>query len=152
MDVGAQTVFFESLINRGTLPALERMVAFTEDRHEMLAENIANIDTPGYRTKQLDARAFQRALREALDRRGGDHKAPFAMRGTRQFRQRPGGSLEVTPTLEPTENVLFHDGTNARLERQMTDLAENAMMHQFATQMLKGRYDGMISAIRGVVG
>ena len=132
MDVGAQTVFFESLINRGTLPALERMVAFTQARHEMLAENIANIDTPGYRTKQLDARAFQRTLKEALDRRDGDHKSPFEMRGTRQFRQGSGGSLKVTPTLEPPENVLFHDGTNARLERQMTDLAENAMMHQFA--------------------
>ncbi len=152
MDTGVQTVFFESLINRGTLPALERMVAFTQARHEMLAENIANIDTPGYRTKQLDARAFQRTLKEALDRRDGDHKSPFKMRGNRQFRQGSDGSLAVTPTLEPPENVLFHDGTNARLERQMTDLAENAMMHQFATQMLKGRYDGMITAIRGVVG
>ena len=145
-------MFFESLINRGTLPALEKMVAFTQARHEMLAENIANIDTPGYRTKQLDARAFQQTLKEALDRRDGDHKAPFKMKRTRQFRQGPGGALEVTPTLEPPENVLFHDGTNARLERQMSDLAENAMMHQFATQMLKGRYDGMITAIRGVVG
>jgi len=145
-------VFFEGLINRGPLPALEHLLTFTERRHEVLAENIANIDTPGYKARQLDARGFQAALGEAMARRDGDHQAPFTLEGTRQFRQDRDGSLEITPTLEPTENVLFHDGTNARLERQMVSLAENGMMYQFATTMLRGRYEGMLKAIRGTAG
>ena len=142
-------MFFESLINRGTLPALEAMAGFTEQRHRMVAENIANIDTPGYRTKRLDPRRFQKALADALERRDGDHKAPFEIRSTREFRQRDDGTLAVTPSLEPADNVLFHDGTNARLEQQLTALAENGMTYEYVTQMLKGRYDGLLTALRG---
>lgn len=144
-------MFFEGLINRGTLPALEKLATFSENRHRMIAENIANIDTPGYKTKHLDAKAFQRALGEAMDRRDGDHQAPFEMKSSRQIRRRADGSTEFRPTTEPSENILFHDGTNARLERQMAQLAENGMMYQLATQLLGGRYDGMLKAIRGRV-
>lgn len=145
-------MFFESLINRGTLPALEALASFAEQRHRMVAENIANIDTPGYRTKHLDPGPFQKALADALDRRDGDHTKPFELRASRQFRQRANGTLAVTPSLEPGDNVLFHDGTNARLEYDLTALAENGMAYEYATQMLKGRYDGLITAIRGTVG
>ena len=41
-------MFFEGLVNRGSLPAMEKMLAFTEARHRVLTENIANVDTPGY--------------------------------------------------------------------------------------------------------
>ncbi len=142
-------MFFEGLINRGTLPALEKLVTFAESRHRMIAENIANIDTPGYKTKHLDGKAFQKALGEAMDRRGGDHQAPFEMKSSRQIRRRSDGSIEFRPTTEPTENILFHDGTNVRIEHQMALLAENGMMYQLATQLLGGRYDGMLKAIRG---
>ena len=89
---------------------------------------------------------------DALDRRDGDHTKPFELKASRQFRQRANGTLAVTPTLEPGDNVLFHDGTNTRLEYELTALAENGMAYEYATQMLKGRYDGLISAIRGTVG
>src|SRR5262245_6736855 len=54
-----------NLIQRTSLPLVEAMVSFTEARHGVIAENIANIDTPGYRTKQLDPAAFQAELRKA---------------------------------------------------------------------------------------
>ena len=117
----------------------------------MLAENIANIDTPGYKTKQLDAKAFQKALGVAMKRRDGDHQAPFKLESTRQVRQKRDGSVEFNPSTHPTENILFHDDTNASLERQMALLAENGMTYQLATQLLGGRYDGMLKAIRGRV-
>ena len=60
-------MFFGDVVNRGVMPALDKMLAFTQARQRMLAENVANVDNPHYRTKQLDARAFQNALREALD-------------------------------------------------------------------------------------
>ena len=145
-------MFFESLINRGTLPAIEALASFAEQRHRVVAENLANIDTPGYRAKHLDPAPFQKALADALDRRDGDRTKPFELRASHQFRQRADGTLSVTPTLEPGDNVLFHDGTNTRLEYELTALAENGMAYEYATQMLKGRYDGLISAIRGTVG
>lgn len=143
--------FFSEMLNRGPLPLLERTVSFTSARHRVIAENIANVDTPGYRTKQLDARAFQRSLREAAKRRATSPDSPFKLRATRELREDSAGRLKVRPSEVPPENLLFHDGTNARVEQQMSNLAENAVAHQTAVELLKGSLDGLMKAIRGRV-
>jgi len=142
-------MLLENLTNRGATPALINTLVFTEARHRMIAENVANWQTPGFKAKQLDPKAFQRALRTALDEKGGDADKPFVMSATKQFGTVSGGRLRVTPSESPVDNVLFHDGTNASIESLMTDLADNAMVHQAANTILKGYFDGMRKAIRG---
>jgi flagellar basal-body rod protein FlgB len=144
-------MFFADVVNRESIPAMDKMLAFTQARHRVLTENIANADTPGYRTKQLDAKAFQAALAEAMDSRRPGSAEPLKISGGDQWRMDRDGQLVVTPTTDPSENVLFHDGTNLRIERQMALLAENAMMHQAVTEMLRGKYEGLLKAIRGTV-
>jgi flagellar basal-body rod protein FlgB len=141
---------FADVVNRGEVPALEKMLAFTEARHRVLTENVANVDTPGYVTRELDPAAFQQALRRAVtsSRQAGGE---LRIEGSDQFHEDASGHLVVTPTTQPAENVLFHDGTNGRIERQMAMLAENAMMHQTITELLRGRFEQMTSAIRGTV-
>ncbi|MCH7525862.1 MAG: hypothetical protein IID39_00360 [Planctomycetes bacterium] len=138
-----------NLTNRGATPALLNTLAFTQARHKMIAENVANWHTPGYKTKQLDPKAFQQALRRALDAKGSDPNKPFVVRNTRQFGTAKGGYLRVTPSEKPVDNVLFHDRTNASIERMMTNLADNAMVHEAAITLLKGNFDGLRKAIRG---
>lgn len=139
------------LTNRGAMPLLEWTLAFTEARHRVIVENVANIDTPGYRTRQLDPRSFQAALRDATRRRDASGADSPRLRATRQVREAAPGRLEFRPATESPENVLFHDGTNARVERQMSQLAENAIAHQLAVELVKRRFDGIMQAIRGRV-
>lgn len=139
----------EALINYGTLPVLEKVAAFTESRHQVLAENIANIDTPHYRAKQLDPKLFQAKLAEAIEERGDRFDRPVRLRTTKQFYTDDQGMLRVTPTLKPTENILFHDGTNAMIERQMAALAENTLMHQVAVELMQQRFTSLRKAIVG---
>jgi len=143
-------MLFLDVVNSGTVPVLERVLTYTQARHRMLTENIANIDTPEYKTRHLDVRAFQKAMQAAIEKR---HKngGSLQVKGQTEFRENPFGRLEVTPTEEPAENILFHDRTNARIERQMAMLAENTMMHQIAADGLKKRFDALLSAIRGRV-
>lgn len=141
-------MFLTDIVNRGTLPALEKLSAFTEHRQRVLAENIANIDTPNYKAKHLDPKAFQVALGEALDRRKEDKTQPFIMDTHEQFRTDERGRLVVTPTVHP-ENILFHDGTNVSIEKQMSALAENAMTHELSNELLRGKFTGLLTAIRG---
>jgi flagellar basal-body rod protein FlgB len=144
-------VFLSTVTDHGATPALVKTLAFTEARVKMIAENVANAQTPGYRTKQLDVHGFQRALREALDARGRDPQKPFVVKNGREVTTDEGGLLRVTPSERPVHNILFHDGTNVSIERQMADLAETGMVQDLATTLLKGRYDGLRKAIRGVV-
>ena len=142
-------MFLANLTNRGATPALINTLVFTEARHRMIAENVANWQTPGYKTKQLDVRAFQKELRQALDRKGSDPNKPFILESRGQFGTRKDGRLRVSPTDMPVQNVLFHDGMNASIERLMSDLADNAMVYQATSTILKGYYDGLRKAIRG---
>jgi flagellar basal-body rod protein FlgB len=142
-------MFISSLTERGAGPALVHMWSYTQARHKMIAENVANWGNPNYKTKQLDAGAFQQALGQALDARGRNPAEPLVLPRTDEFHTDEQGRLGVTPTQQPVENILFHDGTNMFLERQMADLAENAMMHEAVTTLLQGRFTGLRKAIRG---
>jgi len=144
-------MFIADIANSGSIPTLDAMLSFTEAQHRVLAENIANIDTPGYQARHLDVRRFRKALAGAVAERKESRATGLRIESDRQFEQQPDGSIRFRPADEPPENVLFHDQTNARIERQMSLLAENAMMHQTATELLAGRYQGLLKAIRGRV-
>ncbi|MHC4064447.1 MAG: hypothetical protein ACYSUI_08095, partial [Planctomycetota bacterium] len=97
-------MFVSSITERGATPALVQTWSYTHARQRMIAENVANWGNPDYKTKQLDAAAFQQALRRALDQRGSDPNEPFVMGRTDQFRTGDRGQLLVTPTERPLEN------------------------------------------------
>jgi len=143
-------MLLSSVVNSGPLPVLERMAAFTEARHRVLLTNVANLDTPGYRPKDVEADGFRAALSEAVRRRGGSSE-PLAMAEGKSWQFGPGGSLELEPREVGPENILFHDGTNSSVERQMSELVKNAMTHQIAVELLRGRYSELMNAIRGRV-
>ena len=142
-------MFISNVTDRGSTPALVKTLAYNEARMRVIAANVANYDTPGYKAKRLDPKVFQQALGAALKRRGDDPNKPFVLGETDPFATRPDGTLKVTPTEEPVENVLFHDGTNISIERQMADLAETTMAHELASSLFRGRMDGLRKAIRG---
>lgn len=140
-------MWIDRLLHSSTRQALEHTAKFAEERHKTLVENVANIDTPGYATKQVDPRSFQKALRSALNEIGDD-AAPLTIH-SEQARTDSTGCLRVTPTTKPPQNTLFHDGTNARLEALMTDTQDNAMSYDLAVTMLRNRFESLLTAIRG---
>ncbi|GMU36560.1 MAG: hypothetical protein KJ057_11085 [Phycisphaerae bacterium] len=144
-------MFISTLTQRGSTPALEATLKFQHERLKVVAENVANFGTPGYRARQLDAKGFQRALRTALTERGSDPRNPLRIDAGREARSGADGRLIVTPSDGPVENVLFHDGTNASLERQMSELAQAALTHRVASELLRNKFDGLRKAIRGTM-
>lgn len=143
--------FLESLTNRDATPALEKVLAFSEARLAMIADNVANIHTVGYHARQLDTAGFQRALREALDAKGDNPFKTLEVNSGEEIRTGDDGRLNVTPSLTPVEHSLLHDGTNGSLEHQMAMLAKTGMTHDLATMLLKEDYDELRQAIRGTV-
>lgn len=143
-------MFLQDVTSGGAFPMLQKTLAFSEARNKVLAENIANVTTPGYRAKQLDVHSFQAALAKARENRQGNG-GKFELPETNEVRLDDAGHLRVRPSHVPTQNLLFHDGTNASIERQMADLAENTMTHQATAELLKGYFDGVSKAIRGRV-
>lgn len=98
---------------------LERYMDLLSVRQKLVASNIANADTPGYHTRDID---FQGEFAEAL---GG---AP---------RVEEVGGLAVK-----------NDGNNVSLDREARLLAENALRFQMASQLMKSQIRAVRSAIQ----
>lgn len=122
----------ERLLNQSAAPMLERTAAFHSARHSVLAENIVNLSTPGYRQKDLDIDAFRSRLAEQLD---------SGALG--------GNSPEV---VEPGQTLMFHDGNDRNVEQLISDQAKNAMQHNLAVELLRKQYALFDLALRDRVG
>lgn len=137
-------MFVSGLLNSGPIPVLEQVMAFTEARHEVLVNNLANIDTPFYRMQDLSERDFSERLQEAIERR------------------RPGGAVSASPgysdyadPMDPgfeavaatRQNVVFHDENNRSVERQVVELTKNGMRHNAAAQILTAQFRLLETAI-----
>lgn len=139
-------MWVDRLLGSRAIRATELAARFAEARQEVLSENVANIDTPDYHTRSLDREAFESALREALERGGKSQELTLS---GRQVRSGPCGEMVVKPLESPAPNALFHDGTNTRLEKLMADAQDNALLYGLTTNLLRGQYERLASAIRG---
>ncbi len=134
----------------GALPYLERLMQFSWKRNELLQDNISNIDTPGYRTRDVPVSEFQAAMRAARDReRSG---IGMVSQGAGVFEDRAGirfsdRSIELRP-VEQGDNLLYHDGNDRNLEQLMQGLTENAMTFRFASELFRKSHDILRAAIR----
>ncbi len=109
-------------------------------RQEALAANLANIDTPGYRTVDL-------AFGEVLD---GELQQPYQL-----VRTSPG-HLEALqaeakgPALREVDGLISRaDGNNVRLERELVEMTMNRLRFDMATRWAQSRIKSIQRAIQG---
>ena len=129
-------MFLERLMNQTNGPLLEQVLEFTAARHRLIAENMANVDVPGYQQKDLDVGRFQEILRDRVDQR--DSSPPGSV-GFEDIR------WEVR---HPADGILFHDGNNRSMEQLVSDQAKNAMTHNLVIELLRKQFQQMEMALK----
>jgi flagellar basal-body rod protein FlgB len=95
-------------------------------RHRVIAQNVANVNTPGYQRREV---AFEDALAKSLAQPGGA-RLPEAK------------VIEV----EGPERV---DGNTVDIDREMGDLTKNSLLYQAAAQLLNSRLASLRAAVAG---
>jgi flagellar basal-body rod protein FlgB len=129
-------MFIDRLMNQTNSPLLERVLQFASARHKLIAENMANVDTPGYRQKDLNEAQFFSMLRtRAADRA---QAAP----GTMTYD-------DIASDLEtPSKGILFHDQNNRSMEQLASDQAKNGLLYTMAIEILKKQFSQMEMALK----
>lgn len=111
-----------------------------DKRSEVLAENIANADTPGYKAKDVD---FQQALQIAKSRQGQNasrtHEQHFHIASTMRK-----DTLFRNPDQPDTG-----DGNSVDIHRERNAVMQNSMEYQASLTFLNSRIAGMKKAITG---
>lgn len=123
------------------VPVLGEVLNFTQARQGVLAGNIANVNTPGYRLRDLNQVAFQEQLKEAIARGATiSHTSSPGRLG-----ENPDDPLRGVR--DSLENILYHDDTNIDLEKQVAEITKNQLLHSFALTVLTDQFKLMETAI-----
>jgi flagellar basal-body rod protein FlgB len=113
-----------------TIPGLNvlgQLLDATALRHRVISQNVANVNTPGYRRKEV---LFEDAFAKALASDGG--AAP-----------------PVRPKVVVADGPERVDGNTVDIDREMNTLQTNALLYQAATQIVASRIGTFRAAIAG---
>lgn len=100
-------------------------------RHNLIAANVANAETPNYHAKKLD---FEEALSRALD---VDNLRGVSVTHDDHFPISGSGVSSVRPDVyENPEGAINNDGNTVDLEREMSNLSENNLLYKSALQLI----------------
>ncbi len=131
------------LFQASTIPILEQAVNFGQARHNVLAGNIANLDTPGYKARDLSTVVFQERLKEAIEARNSPESEGNAFASSDLFSaDDPAMHLE-----DAFDTILRHDDGKVNLEQQVAELTKNQMQYNTALAVLTDQFHLLQSAI-----
>ncbi|MGI9343804.1 MAG: flagellar basal body rod protein FlgB [Gammaproteobacteria bacterium] len=110
-----------------------------EQRMQVLAANVANADTPGFKARDID---FVAAMRAA----GGENMQPGGARAGHIDTGNASGPATVMYRV-PTQPSL--DGNTVDAQMESAAVAENSVRYQATLTFLNQRIQGLLSAITG---
>lgn len=93
-------------------------------RQRAIANNIANVNTPGYQARRVD---FESALAASISQGSGEAVA------------------STNRSLEPTRL----DGSNVNLDTETLSNVDTLLRYQFATQAASGTFSSIRTALKG---
>jgi len=127
-----------------TMRLLQRSLDLRGARQRVIASNLANEETPGYRVSEL---TFMDQLQSAHK---GQLPIVLAATQSRHFGMHgPQGVQVVTGKLsEVPAGDLPLDANSVNLELEMAKLSENAMQYNTAATILAKKFHGLLNVIR----
>jgi flagellar basal-body rod protein FlgB len=132
---------------------LENVVNFTEARHGVLAGNIANLDTPGYKTRDLSPELFQQRLREAIETKN-QPISPTSLGDvadlspTDNFEQHAiKQQMAFGKVKDSMKSILRHDGDDVSMEKQVNEMMKNQQQHNMAIGIMSAQFRLLRAAI-----
>jgi flagellar basal-body rod protein FlgB len=122
----------DALFSQSNYLAAKKMLDVTVMRHEAIASNLANIETPNY--KRLDvSQTFESQLSQAVASRDPDQIA----------------GLQPQLSVDTQANSSRSDGNTVQLENELLKLNQNMVEHTLETQLVTGSLLKMRMAITG---
>lgn len=115
-----------SMIDSAEIRALGKFLDVSAFRTELITSNLANIDTPGYRARDVN-------FRQELERAEADSAIELA---------------SFSPVARQVRGLASRpDGNDVSLEREGLLLAETQLRFQVGVQVLKSEFHRILSAI-----
>lgn len=125
------------------MQVLSRTMDAQMARQKVIANNIANVDTPGFQRREV---RFEDAMKQALKKNKLD--------GTRTnskhiaLGSRTPGDVRYR-TVRPADNTSPSGVNNVDIDNEMAKLAENQIGFNYSVKFMQGHYQKLNAAIKG---
>ena len=114
-----------------TLQALATSLNFRKLRQDVIASNIANADTPGYKARRIE---FEEALSRAIDL---EKQRSLKSNHQKHYNVGGGGFNEVEPMVFDDPNGIVNEsGNTVNRDQEMALMAKNKIMFDASVQLL----------------
>ncbi|MCX6547686.1 MAG: flagellar basal body rod protein FlgB [Acidobacteria bacterium] len=133
---------FDLISGNGMIQTMDRALSLASKRQTLIASNLANLDTPGYRTQDF---SFEAAMKAAAP----GHNSPTSLRSTHPLH------LQGTPSssLPPSTDALMpqaerNDGNDVSLDRENILLSRTQSSYQTASTFMQVELRKLYATIR----
>jgi flagellar basal-body rod protein FlgB len=132
----------ENIFAQSGIPVLTKSLDASMLRNRAIANNIANVNTPGYQRVEV---TFEDELRKALDK-----TKIKGMRTDDKHLALGGEDIEsLTPKIKkPVDPTLPSGVNNVDIDMEMAKLAENQILYDFSAKFLAGKFKKLNAAIQ----
>jgi len=116
------------------ISTLESYLRLTASREQAISANMANVDTPGYHTRDIN---FQGELSKAMN-------------GVLNESADGTGAMQISPVVQEVKGLMERpDGNNVNLDREGLLMSQTQLQYQIGVQLVKHQFHQILSAING---
>ncbi len=133
---------FDLISGNGMIQTMDRALSLASKRQTLIASNLANLDTPGYRTQDF---SFEGAMKAAVS----GQNSPPTLRSTHPLHLQGSASSTLpasTDTLLPRAER--NDGNDVSLDRENMLLARTQSSYQAASTFMQVELRKLYTTIR----
>ncbi len=123
----------------GTINNLENSLKYSTIKHKAIAQNIANVDTPNYKAKEVIKSSFKSELHGAMVANRTDSRH-------HEFTNSFGAGTSVVSRKNSQYN---HNGNSVDIDKEMSELAENQIYYNALIERLNGKFNSLKTVISG---
>ncbi|HON43169.1 MAG TPA: flagellar basal body rod protein FlgB [Bacillota bacterium] len=129
------------ILDDRTMRTLETALDVASARHQVIANNIANVNTPGFKAADVD---FVSSLEQAMAGRAEPTGPKLTGRATRVGHlpisgPASAGQLPVVQTVDEGASMRV-DGNSVDIDLEMAKMAENATMYNTFAQLVSSKF------------
>jgi|SRR5699024_2874256 len=122
-----------------TFTSLEGALQYASKRNQMISNNIANADTPYYKSKDL---VFKSHLNKAME-----NKVTSKRTHSKHYKS---STMKQSYQVVTNHRTMFnHNGNNVDMDIEMANLAKNQIYYQAVVDNINSKFHQLQSVIRG---
>lgn len=134
----------DKLLNNGTQMLLQRSLDVASLRNEVTADNIANVNTPGFKRKEV---IFEDKIRNAMA--GNNNYSKLSLTNDRHI-QIQDNNVQLGPEIKTMDDLSYrNDGNNVDIDVESAKMAKNIVLYDFLGQSMSNELKLLRIAITG---